>query len=321
MNRSKAYQKRRAKARQRRRRTAQERLARDRRQAQHVAEALQQALDDLGLPEDLVAEIAGRLRSQQQLLGKIVGMMCPPLFGCRTNAELCRVRGWDKNLPSQVLGALPKRSWLKRLRRLGLEVLEPLWRHAASKSEATRSRWQWTWVGDDSVFKKYGEQLGLVGTWWSGQEHRVLSGIDGVLLVVVIGDGKLVVPVDFAIRRPDPQGPGGPCQDKRHWVQVMLDGRVAALRRCGVALPPPIVVADSWFSDSKLMRHVATTHEGTLLVEGKTTYVFELADGRQVNGHDLQTPSAWAWRHSPQTPGVRYARLRATSPTYGAVTI
>ena len=36
-----------------------------------------------------------------------------------------------------------------------------------------------------------------------GQEHRVLSGIDGVLLVVVIGDGKLVVPVDFAIRRPD----------------------------------------------------------------------------------------------------------------------
>jgi hypothetical protein len=86
-------------------------------------------------------------------------------------------------------------------------VLIPLWRYAASKSEATRSRWQWTWVGDDSVFKKYGEQLGLVGTWWSGQEHRVLSGIDGILLIVVIGDGKLVVPVDFAIRRPDPTGP------------------------------------------------------------------------------------------------------------------
>jgi hypothetical protein len=129
-----------AKARQRRRRTAHERLARDRRQAQHAAEALQQALDDLGLPEDLVTEIAGRLRSQQKLLGKIVGVMCPPLFGCRTNTELCRVRGWDKNLPSRLLGALPKRSRLKRLRRLGLEVLVPLWRHTASKSEATRSR-------------------------------------------------------------------------------------------------------------------------------------------------------------------------------------
>jgi hypothetical protein len=115
-----------AKARRRRYRKAQERLARDRCQAQQAAKALQQALDELGLPEDLVAEIEGRLRSQQKLLGKIVGMMCPPLFGCRTNTELCRVRGWDKNLPSRLLGALPKRSWIKRLRRLGLEVLVPL---------------------------------------------------------------------------------------------------------------------------------------------------------------------------------------------------
>ena len=42
----------------------------------------------------------------------------------------------------------------------------------------------------------------------------------------VIGDGKLVVPVDFAIRRPDPTGPGAPCRDKLHWVQIMLDGRM-----------------------------------------------------------------------------------------------
>src|SRR5262249_24876104 len=154
-----------------------------------------------------------------------------------------------------------------------------------------------------------------------GQEHRVLSGIDGVLLIVVIGDGKLVVPVDFAIRRPDPTGPGAPCRDKLHWVQSMLDGRVAAFRRRGVILPPPIVVADSWFGDSNLMRHVAITHEVTLLVEGKTTYVFTLPDGHQVKGHDLHTPGDWPWRESPQVPGVRYVRLRATSPTYGAVTI
>jgi hypothetical protein len=310
-----------AKASKRRYLTAQERLARDRRQAQQAAQALEQALHALGLPEDLVAEIEGRLRSQKKLLSKIVGVMFPPLFGCRTNTELCRVRGWDKNLPSRLLSALPKRSWLKRLRRLGLEVLVPLWRYAASASEATRSRWQWTWVGDDSVFKKYGEQLGLVGTWWSGQEHRVLSGIDGVLLMVVIGEGKLVVPVDFAIRRPDPKGPGRPCQDKLHWVQGMLDGRLAAFCRRGVDLPPPIVVADSWFSDSKLMGHVATTHQGTFLVEGKSSYVFALPDGREVKGHDLQRPNAWPWRDSPQVPGVRYVRLRATSPTYGTVTI
>jgi hypothetical protein len=236
----------------------------------------------------------------------------------RTNT---RQRDTSLPNPSRLLGALPKRSWLKRLRRLGLEVLIPLWQHAASKSEATCSRWQWTWVADDSVFKKYGAQLGLVGTWWSGQEHRVLSGIDGVLLIVVIGDGKLVVPVDFAIRRPDPTGPGAPCRDKLHWVQSMLDGRIVAFRQRGVILPPPMVVADSWFSDSKLMRHVATTHEGTFLVEGKSTYTFALPDGRQVKGHDLQHQREWPWRESSQVPGVRYARLRATSPTYGPVTL
>ena len=52
-----------AKASKRRYLKAQERLERDRRQAQQAAEALEQALHDLGLPEDLVAEIAGRLRS------------------------------------------------------------------------------------------------------------------------------------------------------------------------------------------------------------------------------------------------------------------
>jgi hypothetical protein len=93
-----------AKASKRRRLKAHERLARDRRQAQHAAEALQQALDDLGLPEDLVAELEGRLRSQQKLLAKICGMMFPPLFGCRTNTELCRVRGWDKNLVRRESG-------------------------------------------------------------------------------------------------------------------------------------------------------------------------------------------------------------------------
>jgi hypothetical protein len=320
MSPTKRYAKKHAKARQRRRLQAHERLERDRCQAQRAAEALHQALEALGLPDNLVVEIAGRIRSQQKLLGKIVGVMFPPLFGCRTPSELCRVRGWDKQWPTRILGALPRRSWIKRLRRLGLEVLVPLWRQVATKSPATQSRWQWTWAIDDSVFHKYGQQLGIVGRWWSGQQHRVLSGIDGLLLVVVIGDGKLVVPVDFVIRRPDPQGPGAPCRDKLRWARTMIDDRLAAFRHRGLALPPPIITGDSWFGDSKLMTYVHQQHQGTLLVEGKTTYRFTLADGRHVQGHDL-LEGPWRWRDHPWERGVRYVRLRATSPTYGVVTI
>jgi hypothetical protein len=56
-------------------------------------------------------------------------------------------------------------------------------------------------------------------------------------------------------------------------------------------------------------------------VEGKSTYTFALPDGRQVKGGDLQHQHDWPWRESPQVAGVRYARLRATSPTYGTVTL
>jgi len=321
MSPSKRYAKKHTKARRRRRQKAHERLERDRHQAQRAAEALYQALQELGLPADLVGEIEGRLRSQHKLLGKIIGVMFPSLFGCRTPSELARVRGWDKNLPPQILGTLPKRSWLKRRRRLGLEVLEPIWRHVHAKSPATQSRWQWTWVWDDSVFHKYGEQLRLVGKWWSGQHKRVLSGIDGLLLLVVVGDGRLVVPVDFAIRRPDPVGPGAPCRDKLTWARVMLDERMAACGRRGLERPAPIGVADRWFGDSKRMQHVRDAHQGTLLVEGKTSYGFTLAEGRQVKGHDLIEGKGWRWQQHPWEAGGRDVRLRATSPTSGQVTV
>ena len=250
----KRYANKQIKARKRRRLNAQERLRQQRAQAQHHIEALHQALKDLDVPDTLVAEIEGRLQAQQKLLGKIVARMFPTLFGCRHSHELIRVRGWDKNIPSRVLNALPKRSWLKRLRRLGLEMLVAMWRHTQDKSASTRSRWQWRWVVDDSVFRKYGKQFGLVGTWYSGQFKRTVPGIDGVLLLVVIGDGKLIIPVDFAIRRPNPKGPGRRCHDKLTLTQSMLDERLAAFAKRGVTLPAPMVVADSRFSDSKLMR-------------------------------------------------------------------
>ena len=57
------------------------------------------------------------------------------------------------------------------------------------------------------------------------------------------------------------------------------------------------------------------------LWEGKKSYIFSLADGQKVKGHDLIQGKGWRWRQSPWEPGGYYVRLRATSPTYGQVTI
>jgi hypothetical protein len=130
---TKRYAKKQAKAIMRRRLNTQERHQRQQRQAQcHI--------DALGLPDNLVMEIEGRLRAQKQLLGKLFGLMFPTLFGCQSAYELTCVRGWDKNVSSRILSALPKRSWLKRLRKLGHDVLVPFWHHVESMSQATRSR-------------------------------------------------------------------------------------------------------------------------------------------------------------------------------------
>ena len=120
---------------------------------------------DLGLPETLAVEVEWRLKALGKLLGNIFGVMFPTLFGCRTADELTRGRGWDQNLPGQILSARPKQRWVRQLPHRGPDLLATLWHHVEDQSPATRSRWPWTWVGDDSVFNKSGQQLGLVGTW------------------------------------------------------------------------------------------------------------------------------------------------------------
>jgi hypothetical protein len=101
----------------------------------------------------------------------------------------------------------------------------------------------------------------------------------------------------------------------------MLDRTWAALQRLRLRLPAPLVVADSWCSDSKLLAHVALHHRGTMLVEGKRTYIFQLRDEHWVTGRELVSRADWPWRASLQVPRVRYVRLTATSPTYGPVTV
>ena len=156
-------------------------------------------------------EIEGRLRSQQKLLGKIVGVMFPPLFGCRTPAELCRVRGWDKQLALTAAGGFAQTLLAQAAAApgpggVGATVAPCGDARVRPRRAAGSGPGRWMTRCSTS----------MVSSWvWSGaggagSNIRVLSGIDGLLLVVVIGDGKLVVPVDFAIRRPDPVGAWGP---------------------------------------------------------------------------------------------------------------
>jgi hypothetical protein len=99
---SKAYQKCHAKARQRRRLHAQERLERDRRQAQQAAKVVEQALHDLGLPDNLAL---------QRVFPPIQSVSCHPVFAQKY---------WDSKLRKKLCKAL--QHWLgKRMKGVKLQ--------------------------------------------------------------------------------------------------------------------------------------------------------------------------------------------------------
>ena len=75
---AKRYDTRQQKARQRRLQKERERLEHEQARAPRALAAVEQAIQELGLPETVAAEVQWRLRAQQQLLGKIVAMMFPP---------------------------------------------------------------------------------------------------------------------------------------------------------------------------------------------------------------------------------------------------
>jgi hypothetical protein len=137
--------------------------------------------------------------------------------------------------------------------------------------------------GEDTLVTKYGRQWGWVG-------------LKGLLLVVVSGEGKLVVPVDLTVRRADPPGPRGCCRAILTWLHVLWNRTWAALQRRCRRLPPPVVIAESWYGYAGLMAHMANAQRGTLLVEGKTSSVFVWPDGRRLNGQDWLTRQDWRWR-------------------------
>jgi flagellar motility protein MotE (MotC chaperone) len=86
MTQPQAYQKRIQRARQKRAQQAKqlrlqqqrERLQREQARAQRALRALEQALQELGLPETVAEEVQWRLQAQQKLLGKLFAMMFPP---------------------------------------------------------------------------------------------------------------------------------------------------------------------------------------------------------------------------------------------------
>lgn len=100
-------------------------------------------------------------------------------------------------------------------------------------------------IADDSVLdKRFSRNNELVGRHWSGNEHRIICGIDLVNLVWT--QGEECIPCDYRVYESEKEGK----KTKNEHFRDMLD---TAKKR---GFKPLYVLADCWYGSVENMKHV-----------------------------------------------------------------
>lgn len=199
-----------------------------------------------------------------------------------------------------------------------------LWRyHNPCASPAQRRRYRITFVWDTTTLLKVGQMLGLADLVYRSLLDRPAHRIEGVILYALVGEDFRCLPMDFALRQPDPKGSGRPGLNAIQLAEKMRINLDNALRVDGLSLKGPYLVADAWFADSE-SRWRLYQRDLIPIVGGKTSFVFEgTVQGLpfQGNAEPLLPRTDWHWKRSPQMPDWPYVRLSLYSRTFDFVTV
>ena len=153
--------------------------------------------------------------------------------------------------------------------------------------------------------------------FWSGKLKKTASSIQLLVLYAVIGEGKLLIPLDMRIRKPDPQGSGRKCKEQPELViEMVQDFRTRCFSK---GIDPRgsrgwFIEMDSWYGSKDLLDKIDKLGF-TVTFEGKSNYVFFLNTER-FNAAGLAEEIRW---RSSNQRDIEYARANVTSPTFGEV--
>jgi len=118
-------------------------------------------------------------------------------------------------------------------------------------------------IVDDSVLdKRFSRNNELVGRHWSGNEHRIICGIDLVNLVWT--DGEACIPCDYRIYESEKKGK----KTKNEHFRDMLD---TAKKR---GFKPSYILADCWYGSVENMKYIRDYH---------WKFIFGLKENRLVS--------------------------------------
>jgi len=282
-------------------------------------ENLKKSISELEIDKELGKHVIHHLGKILQAFSVILGLLLLPLSGCASYYEFSQEYGIGKNKPYRILKRGGPGVWIRLLRRLGFKLLVKIVRHYHQMSKATKSRNKITLEIDSTTLLKLSEKLGLVGVFWSGKLKREASSIQLVVLYAVVGEGKLLIPLDMRIRRPDPAGPGRKCKEQPQLVLEMVRGLKTSCMAKGIDSKGWFIVMDSWYCSQDLIDEISACGF-FVIVEGKSNYVFY----KESLGNQSYIPSELSdmvgWREGNQRD-IDYARVNVISPTFGEVTL
>lgn len=283
-------------------------------------ENLKKSIAELELDKELEKYVIRHLGRMYQAFSTILGLLLLPLSGCESYYEFSQEYGMDKNKPYRILKSGSPKTWIRLMQRMGTKLLVKIVKRYHQMSEATKSRNKVTVEVDSTTLLKLAEELGLVSIFWSGRLKKEASSIQLIVLYGVIGEGKLLIPLDMRIRRPDPVGPGRKCKEHPQLViEMVRDLKTRCLSK-GVVVRDWFIVMDSWYCSDELIDEISRLGF-FVIVEGKSNYVFFKEgdeNSQRYNPSDLA--KVVRWRDGLQRD-IRYARVNVTSPTFGEVTL
>jgi len=280
------------------------------------AEGIKKSIRELGLDDELEKFAEKHLGKMLKAFSTILGLLLLPLSGCYSYFEFSQEYGIGKNRPYRILNRGTPEMWIRLLRRISVKLLVGIVKKYHQMSDATKSRHKVTLVVDSTTLLKLAEELGLVGVFWSGNLKKRASSIQLVVLYAVIGEGKLLIPLDMRIRKPDPEGSGRKCKEQPELVLEMVRNLRTRCFSKGIDPRGWLIVMDSWYGSKDLLDKISKL--GFIVTfEGKSSYVFFLNTER-FNAAGLAEEIRW--RNSNQRD-IEYARANVTSPTFGEVTV
>jgi len=210
------------------------------------------ALDELHLSAELETFSRRYWSLPGQPCEALQALLLGPATPAHSPTDLAEGLDWGPNRFGPILGRPSPSAWQRLLRRTMRRRLRTVWwrYHSPFASPATRSRYRLTFVWDTTTLLKVGQMLGLADLFCSRLLDRPAHSLEVVVLYALVGEDFLCLPMDFALRHPDPKGPGRPCLNALQLAEKMLLNLDNNLRVDGLSLKGHYLVADAWFADS-----------------------------------------------------------------------